>query len=283
MDRVDVWRPFVGAEALAAGVLNRHQLRTRCCPTLPGVYLRKGIRPTLRARTHAAYLWSRRNGVVAGLAAAAFHGARWVDEESPIELIYRSTRPPAGVVCRADRLLVDEVMGVDGLPVTTPARTAFDIGRRGRLDSAVAALDALLHATGVPVAAVAAIAARHPHVRGLRQLETALELVDAGAESPKETWLRLLVHRDGLPPVETQIEVRVDGRLVARLDMGWPELQIALEYDGDQHQSDRDQYLRDMRRLDQLTRLGWIVVRVVKEDRPADVLRRVREAIDARR
>jgi very-short-patch-repair endonuclease len=61
--------------------------------------------------------------------------------------------------------------------------------------------------------------------------------------------------------------------------MGWPELMVAVEYDGDQHPPDRRQYVRDVRRLEQLNRLGWIVVRVVKEDSPRQVVRRVREAV----
>ena len=52
------------------------------------------------------------------------------------------------------------------------------------------------------------LAARHAHLRGLRQLETALDLADAGAQSPKETWLRLLLIKDGLPRPRTQIPVR---------------------------------------------------------------------------
>jgi very-short-patch-repair endonuclease len=61
--------------------------------------------------------------------------------------------------------------------------------------------------------------------------------------------------------------------------MGWPELMVAVEYDGDQHPTDRRQYVRDVRRLEQLNRLGWIVVRVVKADSPRQVVRRVREAV----
>ena len=69
---------------------------------------------------------------------------------------------------------------------------------------------------------------------------------------------------------------------IAFLDMGWPDLLIAVEYDGDQHRTDRVQYLKDIRRLDMLRELGWIVIRVVAEDPPADILRRVQRAWEAR-
>ena len=73
------------------------------------------------------------------------------------------------------------------------------------------------------------------------------------------------------------------GDAVAYLDMGWPDLMVAVEYDGDHHRVDRQQYLKDIRRLELLERLGWLIVRVVAEDRPAEIVRRVRCALEARR
>jgi hypothetical protein len=128
------------------------------------------------------------------------------------------------------------------------------------------------------------LATRHPGAPGLRQLETALELVDAGAQSPRETALRLMVIRNGLPRPETQIPALADDGLpIAYLDMGWPEWMVAIEYDGDQHRSDRRQYVKDIRRYEMLERMGWIVIRVVTEDRPMDISRRIREALELRR
>ena len=89
--------------------------------------------------------------------------------------------------------------------VTTPERTAFDIGRRGPVGRAVARLDALARATDFKVSDVEELAGKHRHARGLRQLETVLDLVDAGAQSPKETWLRLMLIRAGYPRPQTQI------------------------------------------------------------------------------
>ncbi len=271
--------PFLGAEALADGTLTRHQLRTRFVAIFPGVYLDKTVEQTLDARITAAWLWSGRTAVVGGIAASAVLGAKWVPSDATIELISGNTRPPRGIRCRNDRLLDDEVRRVRGIALTTVERTIFDLARRGPVDTAVARADALLNATGAKVADVALLAERHPHTRGLRQAETVLALVDAGAESPRETRLRLLLIRNGLPAPETQIEVHDEhGRFVARLDMGWPDLMIAVEYDGEQHRIERRQYIRDVRRLEVLQRLGWIVIRIVKEDSAVDILRRVRAA-----
>lgn len=276
--------PLIGSEALASGALNRHQLRTRYRPICPNVYGLSHVQPSLEGRIKAAWLWSHRQGVIAGLAASALHGSRWIDDDIRVELIHANPRAPRGVKTRRDRLLDDEIELRGELTVTSPARTAFDIGRRLDRDRAIAHIDALSRATDVKVAEVEAVAARHAGVRGLRRLETVLALVDSGAQSPKETWLRLLVIRCGLPKPQTQIPVRSDDGLpLAYLDLGWPELRVAVEYDGDQHRTDRRQYIKDIRRYEMLERMGWIIVRVVAEDHPADIIRRIRRAIELRR
>lgn len=273
--------PFIGAEALAAGRLTRHRLRTGHSVLFPGVYYPNGDAPTLYARTIAAWLWSKRTAVVAGAAAAAIHGSKWVDGGVPIELISPNTNPPKGIIARNDALLDGEMVRRRGLPVTSVARTAFDIGRRGPTATSVMRLDDICRTTGLSIAAIAEVADRHAGARGVVHLRRVLDLVDSGAESPKETWLRLLIIEGGIPAPTTQIRV-VDGGWSARLDMGWEEVKVAVEYDGDHHRTDRRQYVRDVRRMERLQHLGWIVVRVVAEDRPGEILGRVRQALASR-
>lgn len=274
--------PFIGSEALVSGALNRHQLRTRHRAVLPNVYLPNDVELSLELRTAAAWLWSGRTAVIAGAAAAALHGADWVPQDVPVELVCANNRPPAGVLTRRYALMDGETQTIDGLPVTTAERTAFDVGRGGAIRSAVVRLDALARATGFKADDVLRLAHRHPGSPGLRRLETALELVDAGAQSPRETYLRLLLMDAGFPRPQTQIPVPgADGMPIAYLDMGWEDCMVAVEYDGDQHRSDRRQYVKDIRRLEMLERMGWIVVRVVAEDRPAGIVRRVRQALAA--
>jgi len=276
-------QPFIGSEALAAGLVNRHQLRTGFTRLFPGVYQARQTTPSLQDQIRAAWLWSQRRGVIAGLAAAALHGTRWVDSHSAVELVHANARAPAGVVVRRDLLLAGETVRIGEMTVTTPARTAFDLGRVGQLNSAVARVDALMNATGLSATAVAELAAAHPRARGLRRLEATLALTDGGAQSPRETWLRLLLVRAGLPAPRTQIPVSGPGGYpFAYLDLGWPESMVAVEYDGDHHRSDRRQYVRDIRRRERLERMGWIVVTVVAEDRPDRIVERVRDALERR-
>ncbi|CPR09340.1 hypothetical protein BN971_01506 [Mycobacterium bohemicum DSM 44277] len=277
-----IGEPFIGSEALACGALRRHQLRSRFRAVFPDVYVRRDRQPTIRDRAVAAWLWSHRRGVLAGLTAAAWHGSKWVDEALPVELIWSNARPPRGLRTFDRRLCADEFEELAGVPVTTPQRTAFDIGRRKALFFAVAHLDALLRATAVKVDEVAELADRHRGARGLRQLERSLDLVDVGSQSPRETWLRLLLIRAGLPRPTTQIKVvSADGQ-VYYLDMGWEHVMVAVEYDGEHHRLDRWQYARDVRRRETLERLGWVVIRVLADDRPSDIVRRVRDALDFR-
>jgi len=279
---VEARKPFIGSEALTCGVLSPHQLRTRYRAVFPNVYLGKDIRPSLEQRIAAGWLWSNRRGIIAGAAAAALHGAQWIPEDVPVELVHANSRAPHGVLVRRGVLKDGETQTIAGYAVTTPERTAFDIGRRGAVHSAVARLDALARATGFKIDDVLRVAQAHPGSPGLRRLETALELVDPGAQSPRETYLRLLFIDAGLPRPQTQIPVfGADGIPVAYLDLGWEEWMVAVEYDGDQHRTDRRQYVKDIRRLEMLEEMGWIIVRVVAEDSSAAVLRRVRAAIRA--
>jgi hypothetical protein len=270
---------FRGSEALRQGELTPYRLRTDFRPIYPDVYVAKYAAPSLRTRSVAAWLWSGRRGVLAGLAAAALHGSSWIDDDESVEMVWRNPHPPAGVVTCSRRLDGDELARVAGLPVTTPARTAFDLARQLPTDEGVARLDALKRAKSFSIEEVLLLVKRYPGARGLRRLRSALSLVDGGAASPKETWLRLLLIKAGLPVPTTQIPVQENWRCIGVLDMGWEKYKVAVEYDGDHHRSDRRQYARDQWRLRKLEELGWIIVRVIAEDKPDDVVRRVREAL----
>jgi hypothetical protein len=273
---------FLGSEAIATGVLTEYQLRRWYRSILRDVYIPERYEPSLRDRTVGAWLWSRRRAVVAGVAASALHGAQWVDNDIPIELIAPSARPHRGLTVRNETLGDDEVTRVVGLPVTTPARTAFDLGRHLVRDAAAARLDSLMHATPFSTEEVLLLAKRYRGARGVRGLRRVLPLVDGGAASPKETWLRLLLVDAGLPCPTTQIPVVDWWGIVAALDMGWEAYMVAVEYDGDHHRTDRRQYVRDIARIRKLERMGWIVVRVIAEDRPTDIIARVRDALASR-
>jgi hypothetical protein len=274
---------FIGSQALRTGDLTGYQLRTECSAIYPNVYAPAYSEPSLRTRTKGAWLWSGKRGTVAGLAAAALLGSQWIDDDVPIELIWRNTHPPDELIVRNDRLHDDEVTWRTRLPVTTPERTAFDLGRYLLRNEAIARLDALMYATSFAVEDVLLLAKRYAGARGLKSLRRALPLVDGGAASPQETRLRLLFIDAGLPRPTTQIPaVDHNGRLLRMLDMGWEEFMVAAEYDGDLHRTNRRKYVKDMRVLPKIERMGWYVIRAIKEDRDDDIIQRARTALISR-
>jgi hypothetical protein len=274
---------FLGSAALQSGKVTRHELWRWHRSIYPNVYVAKSRTISLRDNVVGAWLWSGRRAVIAGVAASALHGAHWVDDSTRVELIWNNGRPPRGLVVRNEQLRADELTVFDGVPVTNAARTAFDLGRHLRRADAVVRLDALARATGITATDVLPLVERYKGARGVRRLRAALLLMDGGAQSPKETWLRLLLIDAGLPAPQTQIVVRNgDFYPLAYLDMGWEQFMVAVEYDGDQHRSDRRQYVKDISRLRMLENHGWIVVRVIAEDHPNDIMDRVYAALMGR-
>jgi len=270
---------LVGSEAVAAGRLTRHELSRWYRRIYHGIYVPKHAELTLRDRAVAAWLASGRRGVIAGVAAAGLHGSAWIDLQTPIEILGVTSRPQPGLVPRGDRFVDEDITHINGLAVTTAARTGFDLGRRGGRAQALARLDALARCRGFMIDELQPIIERNARARGLRQLRELLPLVDAGAQSPRESLTRLRLIDAGFPIPQTQIPIVDDGRIVAYLDMGWEEFKVAVEYDGDQHRTDRRQYVKDIRRSRMLDALDWISIRVVAEDHPQDVLARVYTAL----
>ena len=278
-------QPFVGTEAVATGALTQRELSRHCTRIYRNVYSRNGSELSARDRAVAAWLWSGKTAVVAGSSAAALLGAKWVDADAPAELISSRTRPPPLIVTRNETLLPGEQTVVAGIPVTTPTRTAFDLGRRPGMLIAVQRLDALARATGITATEVMGLTETHRGERGMKQLRRVLPLMDAGAESPQETRTRLVLVDGGLPRPQTQIIVADEwGVIVARIDMGWTEWRVGVEFDGAQHWTDPLQRAKDIDRAAELERLGWIIIRVsydLLRHRPEVVIARVRAALRA--
>jgi hypothetical protein len=253
----------VATEAIAAGILTRRDLTRSYTKVYRNVYARTGAELTAVDRAHAAWLWSGRRATLVGHSASALLGSRWIPPDAPVELVH-SRRPAAkGITVHAGRIRDDEVCDTNGISCTNAARTVYDLGRRLPLETAVIRVDALLNATNVSIPQAESIALRYPGSRGIRRLRIALSLADGGAESPQETRLRLLLVRSGLRRPVTQIPVSNDwGRVVRRIDMGWPDWMVGAEYDGPQHWTDPLQHARDIERLEFLAARGWTIVRV---------------------
>jgi hypothetical protein len=277
--------PFIGTEARAAGAVSRRALASQHAQIYRNVYLPHDVELTPVRRAVAAWLWARREATLAGLSAAAIHGSLWIDPASPAELIRTEACSADGIVVHRSRLCDEEVTTIDGMPVTTAARTAFDLGRRDKLTTAIMRVDALAHATGLKPVDVGCIAERHRGARGIVQLRRVVDLMDGGAESPQETRTRLLLIAAGFPRPQTQIVVCDEfGRFVGRIDMGFTQWKVGIEYDGPQHWTNPDIQAHDIDRLAELAAQGWTIIRVSRDIlryRPQVFLARVREAMRA--
>jgi very-short-patch-repair endonuclease len=275
----------VGSEAVAAGALTAYQLKTAYTAVYRNVYVPKGQTITPVDRAIAAWLWSERRSIVVGVSAAALHGSLWLGADLPAEVNQRHRHKTKGIILHSDRLADDEVCMVRGIRVTTPARTAYDLGRRCGLETAVIRLDALIQATHLKAIDFSALADRHRGARGIKQLRQAITLSDAGAESPQETRTRLVLTDAGLRPKRTQIKVFDRfGVFVRRIDMGWDDWKVGVEYDGVQHWTDPGIRAHDIEWQAQLEALGWRIIRVSAEMlryRPNVIVERVRDALRA--
>lgn len=236
--------PFIGSAAVRSGALTRRGLQRNYTALYRDVYIPRDLAVTARIRAEAAWLATR--APLAGTSAAAVLGTLWLNPDLPAEIIRADRHAPPRIVVHSWTLTPGETCMVAGMDATTPARTAFDLGRLHRADVAVPLVDALLNATGIKPADVLAVAEAHPGARGVARLRALLPMVDGGAESPQESRLRLVLVRAGLPAPQTPIEFR-DLRI--RVDMGWWEWRVAVEYDGVQHWADRRQRSWDIDRI----------------------------------
>lgn len=286
--------PFRGTTAISHGLLTRRMLeRPIWRRLLPDVYIRAS-----EYREHDHRMWCEAvalklppGAAVAGLSAAFLWGVDLLprDEVCPVSVVLpKSARlwPHPRVKISYSQLAATDVTTFGGVPVTTGLRTAFDLGRQLPRTEAVVAVDALLRRRVLKRPALAAYLDAHPGWPGNQQLREVLTLAEPLSESPMETRLRLLLHDAGLPPTTAQYDVheKSSGRFLARVDLAYPSLRIAIEYEGDHHR-ERAHFRRDVARLNALLAAGWLVLRFTADDvlrHPARVVRQVAEAIQER-
>ena len=115
------------------------------------------------------------------------------------------------------------------------------------------------------------------------QLRQVLTVMDGGAESPQETRTRLVLLDAGLRKPQTQIEVYDEGGYpFARIDMGYGQFRVGIEYDGAQHWTDPARRAHDVERRIELAHHGWAIIHVTSDmlrNRPWLIVQRVVEAL----
>lgn len=200
--------------------------------------------------------------------------------------IYRTLTPGSRLRVRGIDARVRAMAAVTrrgGMVITTPAQTFVDLAAEPGLVDLVVLGDSMVRAGAVTPDELVAVEARGRRRGPARR---AAALVRAGVDSPMETRLRLLLVLAGLPEPVVNLAIHDDsGRVRYRLDLGYPQVRIAVEYDGRQHAENTAQWRWDVRRREELEAEGWRLVVVLSGDvyrEPARTLARVVAALGER-
>ena len=275
---------FRGSRAVETGLLTPAQLRSSAWRRVRhDVYAPAELPVDHLLLTRAVGLVAPPEAVFGGLTAVVlWGGAEFASVDDPVEVVVPPGirwQPGGGVAVRTAQVNGDVVTSRAGLRWTSRVRTAVDLIRRGELDDGVVLLDRLVNKGIVPLEPVRDAVTALPRCRGSKLAREIALLADGWAESPPETRLRLLMLRAGLPTPVAQFRVFDDDGFVARVDLAYPELKIAIEYDGAWH-GQAGQLTKDRARLNRLFEAGWRVVFVTAADMhdPEALIRRIRRA-----
>jgi hypothetical protein len=265
--------PFTRAAALCAGLtdkrlrtLVRHGYLRR---PIAGVYVAAHLPDSLALRTEMLRLVLPPGCFACDETAAWLHGADMALAPNshlalPRVSFFRDAdegRLRNPLVASGERTVTSrDLVQVGGLLVTTPLRTALDLGRLRHRDQALSALDAFLHLGLVTHEELLSSLDRFARQRGVVQLRWLVSIADGRAESAGESALRLRWYDAGLPRPRLQISVLQNGVEVFRIDLGLEELLFAAEYDGvDFHTSPEQRSHDEGRRAVLREQLRWVL------------------------
>lgn len=293
-------KPFTRQEALDAGVtVGRLRYRDLDSPSrqilvprsIEGPRLTDRVRPLtlvtpFSAASHAtAFLLWEFPGFLPGSHEPAVHISR-------PDTMGRPRR--RGVVGHKGQFFEDEIVVLDGMYITSRARTWLDCARKMDINEITVVADHLLriprqefegrnkaHCT---LDELEEMLDRHWGTPGIRKARLALEQACVGSDSAPETRLRLALEWGGLPKAEVNVPTELSAGVVRQPDLAYREQRVAVEYEGVGH-SDPEQVVRDIAREEDFTRAGWILVRISKRHMTNDArsaVAKVRRALEAR-
>lgn len=187
----------------------------------------------------------------------------------------------------------DEVLFVDGLWITSRARTWLDCARKMSVEELVVTADHLIRIPrpeferrGEAYAGLEELSellSRHSGTPGIVKARTALELARVGSDSPQETKLRLACGAAGLPEPHLNERTLLANGVIREPDQSYPDYKVAVEYDGNTH-ADPEQVEKDVLRAEDYAKAGWSEVRIMKHHMRNDAkeaVHKVREALCA--
>jgi very-short-patch-repair endonuclease len=261
-------------EHAAALGLTRHQIARRIATgrwteAHYGVYRIAGVPPTWQGDLLAACWAGGIRAVASRRSAAALHGLPGGTRDV-VEITcprWRRARHEGLLVHETRALAAADVTIVDGIPVTTVARTLFDLGACYGIGMVELALDRALSRGLVTLDELDVLVRRvsrrgRPGGPNLRQLLEARRADRRPTESVMETKLLQAIRAAGLPEPVSQFEVWAGAAFIARVDFAYPDVMVAIEYDSDEHHTGRNATRRDRARRYELIAAGWLPIDV---------------------
>lgn len=180
-----------------------------------------------------------------------------------------------GIIGHAVLAWDDEVETVDGIRISTRARTWLDLARRLSLYELVCTGDELVRIPRIsledrsePFATVDGLRSmvnRHSNLQGIVRARAALELMRVGSDSGPETLLRLAMRDAGLPEPDLQLALSPERAGSPTADLGYRRRRLAIQYDGGHHLLPA-QIFSDRRRDKAFESAGWTVLVLTKGD-----------------
>jgi hypothetical protein len=272
--------PFTTAEASALG-FGRGRLSGRSASRqLRGVYVCADDETSEATRIRAALRVLPPGTVADGVTAVRLYGVK-LGESAPLRLLTSHPHPVRRPEVRVRRTsLAPKHVLVHQVPTLRPEDAFVAAALELDLVDLVAAGDWLVRLGHTSPADLSAAAARATG-RGSRLARRAAALVRERVDSVRETELRLAIVLAGLPEPEANPVVLVGGRRLGRVDLFLWAYRTVIEYEGDQHRTDRAQWNRDIYRQEQLVGDGNSLVRVTAERMrsPRTVVLAVHEAM----
>lgn len=277
-------QPFTRQDALRAGLSDRRLAGPAYTCLFHGIYVSALAAADELVRARAALI-ALPEGAISGRTAARLWGAV-VPHSADVEiLLARNQRTEMRGIRMHRPARRPPTTTHLGLRMLTPAAVFLRLAAELELVDLVIAGDSLVR-TGQVTPAQLVEAADRSSGRGARLARRAARLVRPGVDSPQETRLRLLLVLAGLPEPEVNIILRdSDGGWVYRLDLGYQQHLVAVEYDGRQHAESRAQWTKDIARREALEGRGWRMIVVLGDDlfiHPDRTIARVAAALRAR-
>lgn len=223
-----------------------------------GVYVSRDLDLTLELRIDAALLVLPKDAAATHLTGLAVHG---VDAGNPEPLRFATTaRHPV----RRDGIRAIRRMSMPRRQnrVLCPLDCWLDACVDLDLPQAVLAGDWIVRLDLASVPTLNRFVDSIDNWEGITTAREAAGLIRAGSESPRETFVRMMLVLAGLPEPACNVDIVVAGRFLGRGDLVYVEYRVLVEYDGRQHADDTYQWNRDLDRLEGFADHDWLVERV---------------------